>query len=325
LYNLLKAEDEMAYKSEPEYVKEVIRLYEAGDFARAFDVLTESAARFPEELQLIYEWRFDLAARLGKPELSESIFEEALNAGYFYSERTLRTDDDLQQMQGRPVFEALVKRDLEVLAEAQQHSRPELEILYHGRESALGKPLFIALHGNNSNVSKFRQYWGALWNSEWLVALPQSSQVSGRGNFVWNDMAVVERELTEHYAALSAGGRVDPGRVLISGFSKGGYAAIDAALRGYLPIKGFLAVAPYIGNPDAMIPFLETVQNKHLRGFILAGGKDTDCIAGATRLHDAMKKRGLYCEIKVYPDLGHEFPDDFDAVLPEITSFLIGD
>lgn len=314
----------MTYKSEPPIFTEAMALYTQGDFSRAYDVLTHSAARYPGELQQIYEWRFDLAARLGKPELAESIFEEALDAGYFYSERTLRTDDDLQQMQGRPAFEALVKRDLEILAEAQRHSHPELEILYHGRESAFGKPLFIALHGNNSNVSKFRQYWGALWNSEWLVALPQSSQVSGRGNYVWNDMQVVERELREHYAGLCASGRVDPGRLLISGFSKGGHAAIDTAIRGYLPVKGFLAVAPYIGNPEAMIPHLETIQNKHLRGFILAGGKDRKCIISATWLHDEMKKRGLYCEIKVYPELGHEFPDDFDSVLPEIIQFLLG-
>jgi predicted esterase len=314
----------MTHKSDPEYVKLVYQLYETGEFTRAYELLTKSAERYPEELQQIYEWRFDLAARIGKPELSESIFSEALEAGYFYSERTLRTDDDLQQMQGCPVYEALVKRNLEILAEAQKHAHPELEILYHGKESALGKPLFIALHGNNSNVSKFRQYWGALWNTEWMVALPQSSQVSGRDRYVWNDMQVVERELKDHYTELCASGRVDPGRVLISGFSKGGHAAIEAAIRGYLPIKGFLAVAPYIGNPEAMIPNLEGIQNKHLRGFILAGGKDSDCIKGATWLHEEMKKRGVCCEIKIYPDLGHEFPDDFDSVLSEITSFLLG-
>jgi hypothetical protein len=32
----------------------------------------------------------------------------------------------------------------------------------------------------------------------------------------------------------------------------------------------------------------------------------------------------LCCEIKIYPELGHEFPDNFDAVLPEIVQFLLG-
>jgi len=254
----------MSSRSDPEYVKQVYQLYEAGEFGRAYELLTQSAERYPEELQQIYEWRFDLASRIGKPELSEAIFREALDAGYFYGERTLRTDDDLQPMQERPAFEALVKRDLEILSEAQRHAHPELEILYHGKESALGKPLFLALHGNNSNISKFRQYWSALWNTEWLVALPQSSQVSGRDRYVWNDMTIVESELKEHYAGLCVSGRIDPGRVLISGFSKGGHAAIDAALRGYLPAKGFLAVAPYLGKPEELLPYMDTLQNRHL-------------------------------------------------------------
>jgi predicted esterase len=314
----------MAHTSDPEYVKQVYQLYETGEFERAYELLTQSAQRYPEELQQIYEWRFDLAARIGKPELSEAIFSEALNAGYFYSERTLRTDDDLQSMQGRPSFETLVKRNLEILAETQKHARPELEILYHGKDSALGKPLFLTLHGNNSNISKFRQYWSSLWNTEWLVALPQSSQVSGRDRYVWNDMEVVERELKEHYSGLCASGRVDPGRVLISGFSKGGYAAIDAAIRGYLPIKGFLAVAPYISKPEELLSYMDALPNRHLRGFIIAGGDDKECISGATRLHEEMKKRGLRSEMKVYPGMGHEFPGDFDAILPEIIQFLLG-
>ena len=188
----------------------------------------------------------------------------------------------------------------------------------------MGKPLFIALHGNNSNVDNFRQYWGALWNTEWLVALPQSSQLSGKGIYVWNDMELVEKELKDHYADLCAGGDIDPGRVMVAGFSKGGHAAVDAAVRGYLPVKAFLAIAPYIAKKEELLPYFDKIQNKRLRGYIIAGGKDTECLSSATWLHDEMKKRGLCCEIKVYPEMGHDFPGDFDNVLPEIIQFLNG-
>jgi len=314
----------MAYKKDPEIFNEAYRLYVDGHYEQAYDLLTKAANRYPAELKQIYEWRFDLAARLGKPELSESILKEALDAGNYYGERTLRTDEDLKIMQGRPVFEALVKRDLEMLAEAQKHALPELEILYHGRDSAAGKPLFMALHGNNSNVVQFRQYWGALWNTEWLVALPQSSQVSGKAIFVWNDMQKVETELKQHYTRLCADYRVNPARSLISGFSKGGHAAIEAAIKGWIPVAGFLAVAPYISDREGLTPFFDRIANKKLRGYIIAGGKDTECLSSATWLHEEMKKRAICCEIKVYPELAHEFPDDFENVLPEILLFLLG-
>lgn len=83
----------MPFQSDPEYEKQVYQLYNSGEFARAYELLTQAAERYPEEMQQISKWRFDLAARLGKPELAESIFAQALDAGYFHSQRTLRTDD----------------------------------------------------------------------------------------------------------------------------------------------------------------------------------------------------------------------------------------
>jgi len=314
----------MAYKSDPEIFDEAYRLYTEGQIEQSYALLSESATRYPSELLRTYEWRFDMAAKMGNLELAESILKEALDAGFFYSEFALRKDDDLQVMQGRPAFEALVERDLAILADEQKRALPLLEVLYHGKDSAKSKPLLMALHGNNSNVEKFRQYWGALWNTEWLVALPQSSQVSGKGNYVWNDMAKVEVELKDHFAGLCADYGVDPTRTIISGFSKGGQAAIETAFKGWFPVSGFLAVAPYISDRSRLAPYFASIQNKALRGYIVAGGKDDECLSSATWLHEEMKKHGLCCEIKVYPEMAHDFPDDFDSVLPEILRFLLG-
>lgn len=313
----------MAYKSDPEMFDKAYHLYLEGRVEQAYELLTESAARYPSELPRTYEWRFDMAAKIGKLELAESILKEALDAGYFFSEFALRKDEDMRVMQGRPVFESLVTRNLEIQAETQKLAKPELEILYHGKDSMRGKPLFLALHGNGSNVEKFRQYWGALWNSEWLVALPQSSQVSGKGNYVWNDMRKVELELKNHFAGLCADYRVDSARTIISGFSKGGQAAVEASLKGWFPVAGFLLVAPYISELSTLSSCFASIQNKRLRGYIIAGGKDDECLSCATWLHEEMKKHGLYCEIKVYPEMEHAFPDDFDSVLPDILHFLL--
>jgi len=314
----------MAYKKDAQLFIQAYKLYLEGNFQQVYDLLTESAYKYPEELAKIYEWRIDLAARLGQVDLAESIFKEALDTGFYYGERTLRLDDDLKEMQGRPVFETLVKRDLEILKAVQIQTSPKLEVLYHAKGTSAATPLFMALHGNNSNVDKFRQYWGALWNKDWLTVLPQSSQVGGKDSYVWNDMATVQKELKEHYAFLNASNTLDAARTIISGFSKGGHAAIEAAVDQYFPIKGFLAIAPYIGKPEDLVPHMEKMTNKHLRGYIIAGDKDTDCISGATWLHEEMKKRAICCEIKVYPELAHEFPDDFDTILPDIIHFLLG-
>lgn len=315
----------MAYTSDPQIFTDAYNLYLEGEYKKAYDLLTKAGPKYAEEGSRVAEWRMDIAARLGQLELSEKILEEALNSGHFYGDYALRKDEDMQLMQGRPLFEALVKRNFKILADAQKKAAPKLEIVNAGTTGKDGKPLLVALHGNSSNVMRFKDYWGALVGSEWLVVLPQSSQVNGKDIFVWNDMAVVEGELKDHYWKLIQDHPIDPVKTIISGFSKGGHAAIEAALKGYFPMRGFLAVAPYIGDRDAIVPLLDSIENKRLRGYFLLGEKDDECTPGATWLYEELGKRGFACEMKIFPELAHEFPDDFDSILPEILRFILLD
>ena len=174
----------MAYRSDPQIFTDAYNLYLEGQYQKAYDLLTEAGPEYAKENSRVAEWRMDIAARLGKMELAEEILEEALNSGYFYGEHALRKDEDMQHMQGRPLFEALVKRNFELLAQAQKKATPKLEIINPGKPGIDGKPLLMALHGNSSNAKRFKDYWSALAGSEWLVALPQSSQVNGKDIFV---------------------------------------------------------------------------------------------------------------------------------------------
>lgn len=313
----------MAYRSDPQIFIDAYNLYLEGQYQKAYDLLTEAGPKYAGEESRVAEWRMDIAARLGKLELAEEILEDTLDSGFFYGEYALRKDEDMQPMQGRPLFEALVQRNFEILAEAQKRATPKLEIVNAGQAGKYGKPLLMALHGNSSNVKRFRDYWGALDGSEWLVALPQSSQMNGKDIYVWNDMAVVESEIKDHFRRLIQENPIDPGRTIISGFSKGAHAAINAALQGYFPMRGFLAVAPYIADRDSMLPLLDSIENKRLRGYFLLGEKDDECTPGAMWLYEELGKRGFPCGIKIIPGLAHGFPDDFDGILPEILKFVL--
>jgi predicted esterase len=312
----------MAYQDDPEVFKQAFTLYMKGDVRQAYDLLTEAAEDYPDHLQRIYEWRFDMAAKMGDLQLAEEIIEDALDSGYFYGEFAMRKDADVQVLQGRPFFESLVNRSYQMLADAQSYSRSRQDVIDRGKAVDGKTPLFMALHGNNSNAARFRTYWRSLLNTGWLVALPQSSQVGGRDVYVWNDMPTVEKELKEHYRKLSSDSVIDPAKTVISGFSKGGHAAITAAIKGLFPISGFIAVAPYIPQIEEMIPLLEGCPNRELRGYLLLGGDDEECTPGALKLHEEITKRGFQCGLEVFPELAHEFPKDFDIVLPKAIDFL---
>lgn len=313
----------MAYIDDPEVFSRAYDLYRKGDFRQAYDLLTEAAPNYPENAQRLYEWRFDIAARMGKVELAEDLLAEALDAGCFYGEYALRKDDDLREMQGRQRFEVLVERNFKLLAQAQQSSRPELDLINPGRVQEDGtRPLLMALHGNNSNVERFRGYWNSLIGSDWLVALPQSSQVGGKGIYVWNDMAIAKRELIDHFQTIMEDHPAAPIRLLVAGFSKGGHAAILAALDEWIPVSGFIAIAPYIPDVDEMLRLVDEAKRHLPCGYFLLGGEDESCTPGAKKLYEGMEKRGMDCRLKVFPGVEHDFPPDFGQILPQVIEFL---
>lgn len=111
--------------------------------------------------------------------------------------------------------------------------RTEPELFAHA-------PLNVALHGNNTNAGIIQEYWKDLWHFGWGLAFPQSPQVSGNGVYVWNDIARAEKELKEQSAALPRRFAVDPARTVISGFFRGGHAALVAAFQQVFPSSPIL-------------------------------------------------------------------------------------
>ena len=85
------------YPSLDEIIRRCTEYYETGDdFQAAYDLLTEASPRFPDQGMLLYNWRYCVAALLNKPDLAIELIQEAFDAGFWWSEEYLRSDDDLK-------------------------------------------------------------------------------------------------------------------------------------------------------------------------------------------------------------------------------------
>ena len=313
----------MAPEKEPEVFGFAYRLYQQEQFRQAYDLLTDVLEKYPGDRRRLFEWRVSMAARMGEPALAESILGQALDEGNFYNEFSLRKDADLKDLQGRPVFEKMVERDLQMLASAQCRARPALTMIEPLENQADRVPMLMALHGNNSNGESQQGYWSPLAEKRWLVAIPQSSQVGGNGVFVWNDQAIAEKEIIAHYRALSSKFALDLERTIISGFSMGGYTALVAAIRQYFPVSGFLAVAPYIGDLQNFEKILNKNKSLKLRGYFLLGEEDEHCTPAAIQLHEMLKQRDIACGLEVFPGVGHAFPEDYRSAIDRAIHFIL--
>jgi predicted esterase len=307
---------------------QLYQLYQGGEYAQALDLATRAASRFPTQAWRVIYWRICVASLLGETTLALQLLEKALEAGFWYAEAQMREDPDLQPLQGLPRFEQLVEVCQKRHAEAQAQAVPMLLTLQPegGCQAGLQPcPLLLALHGNNRTAEGSVGFWKSAVSEGWLLALPQSSQIRGPDAYVWNDRDWAVREIQEHYDTLCQQYAIDPDRVAVAGFSLGGELAIWLAMSGTIQARGFIAVGPggpYMNEPDKWAPLIEASQGRGLRGYLVVGEQDVFCYEGTQALATLLKSRDIPCELEVHPNLGHDFPPEFQQSLAQALEFL---
>ncbi len=304
------------------------RLHQAGDYAQALDLMTREGRAYPEHAQTWYYWRVCLATRTGQTALAFQLFDEALAAGFWFNVTLLRQDSDLQSLQGMAEFEQRVEVCRQRQAAAQAAARPLSIVLQPSTPLLPGAeyPLLLALHGNDQNAQVALDSWRPALAGGWLVAVLQSSQVSGADAYVWNDRDWAAREIQASYATLCQTYPVDSGRVVVAGFSRGAETAIWLALTASIKACGFIAVGPggpFISQPELWAPLAQAGSGLGLRGLMTIGEQDIFSYAGTQALAATLKEEAIPCTMRVYPDLGHDFPPDFPQVLAEALALMV--
>lgn len=302
------------------------RLYEAGEYQQAYDLVMERAGDYPEQADDIRYVRFCLAARLGQSDLALDLLKQTVDAGQWYPRRYLREDDDLAQLQGLPRFERLADECLARQTAAQAAAAPQMLTAAPARRRPRGggrHPLLLVLHGNHKNASQTMPHWQAASESGWLVACLQSSQVDGPDAYVWNDWELAEREIRRLHAQLAAGGAVDEEQAIFGGFSMGAGLALWLALVGRpARPRGFVALGPWVPDMDRVRNALRSGRAEGQRGVIIVGDQDDECLPVAEELHDALVAYEVPCEFRLLPGVAHEYPVEFPSLLQEAIAFV---
>jgi predicted esterase len=302
------------------------QLYNDKNYAEALDLVNCEFPNFPEQTHLLYFWRVCLESLTGQTDQALGTLEEAVQAGYWYNQRQLREDSDLDPLQGLPRFEGLVEICLERQAAAQATAAPSL-ITLEPRDTfpASGPPWpsLLVLHGNNSDTAAAAEHWEVATSWGWFVALPGSSQVGGPDAYVWNDWEWAKREIQSHRAALREQYNVDEKRVVLGGFSMGGGLAAWLALSGAIQARGFVLVGPWVPDMDQLVPLMEKDEARRLRGYIIVGEEDQVCREVSLTLAEQLRAHGIPCELKVYPNLAHAHPPDFGKGLARALEYIL--
>jgi predicted esterase/photosystem II stability/assembly factor-like uncharacterized protein len=289
-------------------------LFQQQKYAEAAAMLERVLDRFPDNVRAN---TFNLAATralMGQPDKAIDALEDGLRRGVFYG----KWDFDAEawatvKQQSR--FPAFFQANLDRIAEADKKAAMKLEVATPpGYDPARRYPLFVALHGGGENTAMLKPNWvSPRLQAEFIVAYVQSSQVADMTGFTWQDEARTRRDLQAAFTEVVAKYPVDQDRVIVGGFSSGGFASLVTAFHQTLPARGFVALCP---EPPASITDADITAavGRGLRGSLLTTELDRR-VQAQRELADRWKKLGLDAEFAVTPNIGHWFPKDFGQQL----------
>jgi dienelactone hydrolase len=301
-----------------ELTNEMLSLYTEGKYSDALELVEQMSDNFPEEGTRIAFWKMCLLSLCGRTEAVISVFQQGLDSGFWWSEVQFQ-DADLDAVRDLSEFKHLVAVSQKKYQEARMHIEPDYEVLLPDAQASGRYPLLVAVHGRNGNKNSHTEYWEIARQKGWLVLLAQSTQPLTSSSYCWDDPTQGLEDLLLYYGQVSRQYSIDPQRVIISGFSQGGGMAIYTALSGKTEASGWIAIASFYNDPASLQPLM--TDSQHMRGYFITGEKDRS-LDNVREVQKVLKENYIQFSEEVHPDLGHEFPQDFEKSFDKAIAFI---
>ena len=320
----------------PAYRDQIFDLYNDRKYREALAVAFQAKQMFPERHAKTSYWIGCLQSRLGESEEALQTLERASKDGIWWPDQALLMEPDLEPLQNRPEFKAIIAESQRLKQIALLTAKPGVMVLTPRNSSPEERhSLIIALTPRVGHPGEFAENWNGARNQGFLLAVPHSSQPASSEEYCWDDPERSEHDVAWAYKQVRDKYNVDAAKVIVAGFSQGAALAMYLTLNRTFPCRGFIAVAAsdWVAPEDkpasqrdhpseAFASFIRAKDVRGLKGVIIMGNEDA-FLPKIKTLLEGMVERGFNCKIDVVQNLGHEFPVDFERRLESATNFLL--
>ena len=246
--------------------------------------------------------------------------------GFFYYTRTNTNGSvfppyhkELEKLDG---YESFIAKNTELKDAANQHKTFEFMVqLPTDYTKNKNYPLIIIMHGGIGNIPRLQyNYLSEKLQKDFIVVYTQGdtffgsySRAYGREN--WN------AQIKNVYQQIISKYTVDTTQVILAGPSAGGYRSLLLGLNNSIPAKGLLlSFAVYPRESDSTL-FIKAAE-KGLKVALLCGENDW-AIQQQKKLGYYLDKYGIRNRFVVFPETGHEFPQNWPYYLDTSVDFIL--
>jgi predicted esterase len=289
---------------------------DAGDVEGGVTLLRENLKAYPLHKGVVHLVLAEMLVAAGRSKEGVDVLQEAFTAGCRYKAEWLTNDAALAPIAADPRFVKIVKKVDERYRADAAAARPDLLVRAPaGDPPASGRPLLIALHGNNSNARDTARFWSSAVQDGWVLAVPQSSEIASSPDaFTWNDRDRARREIEPHIVRVKELHRIDASRIVLAGFSMGGLQAVALPLALGFAVRGIIPIAAWLPNVDEFAQLVDSGAGRTPPAYIVVGERDPS-YDGAMQLAALLQKDGARVKLDVRAGMGHQYPPDMDATL----------
>jgi predicted esterase len=297
--------------------------YRQEDWPRAIEVGLGLVQMLPDSDTIKYNLACAYALS-GDPDSALHWLGRAAASG-FTRLALLDSDSDLDSVRDRPGYSSVRtavaenegRRNREIVKRASKS--PVLIVAPPDHDRRRPSPLVIAFHGYGDRAANYPRFWsGPAADFGAILAVPQGLQPVGNG-FGWGSVDEADAVFQRALAEVGRQYEVDPDRVVLTGFSQGGFIALALGLRypdrfsGVIPMAG-----PYIPEVDAPPPVRAGSPNY----YFIVGSRDR-VVSEMRRAARDYESAGYDVKLRVVPSTGHNFPENSDRELEAALKWVL--
>ncbi|MCB9857426.1 MAG: dienelactone hydrolase family protein [Phycisphaerales bacterium] len=191
-------------------------------------------------------------------------------------------------------------------------------------DASKATPLVVALHHFNGNMNRTTDRWRKAADDVGAILLtPQGTVETGDGMYHWgHDIDTIERNVMKAIDKVMDEHKVDQKKIVLVGFSQGGWATWAIAARNPDTFRGIIPVCGAV-KPD-IEKNLEDADIANLRVWIMLGEDENSAVVeGNEHAAKLLKKAGAKVKLETYEGVGHGYPEDSDKELTKALHFIL--